>query len=32
MISSFLDQQAMLFVQTADALASLSRETLVQAR
>lgn len=32
MISSFLDQQAMLFVDTADRLARMARETLVQAR
>ncbi|XP_049637644.1 mediator of RNA polymerase II transcription subunit 14-like [Suncus etruscus] len=31
-ISSFLDQQAALFVDTADRLASLARETLVHAR
>ena len=32
MISSFLDQQAMLFVDTADMLAKMSRVTLVRAR
>ena len=32
MISSFLDQQAILFVDTADRLASLSRDALVHAR
>ena len=32
MISSFLDQQAVLFVDTADSLARMARETLVQAR
>ncbi len=32
MISSFLDQQAVLFVETADALARTARETLVHAR
>ncbi|POI35016.1 hypothetical protein CIB84_001232 [Bambusicola thoracicus] len=32
MISSFLDQQAILFVDTADRLASLARDALVHAR
>ncbi|XP_074645605.1 mediator of RNA polymerase II transcription subunit 14-like isoform X2 [Tubulanus polymorphus] len=32
LISNFLDQQAMLFVDTADMLAKLSRETLVHGR
>ncbi len=32
MISMFLDQQAVLFVDTADALARTARETLVHAR
>ncbi|CAO2624346.1 Mediator of RNA polymerase II transcription subunit 14 [Lemmus lemmus] len=32
MISSFLDQQALLFVDTADRLASLARDALVHAR
>ena len=32
MISNFLDQQAMLFVDTADMLAKMSRVTLVRAR
>lgn len=32
MISSFLDQQAYLFVDTADRLASLARDALVHAR
>lgn len=32
MISSFLDQQTILFVDTADRLASLAREALVHAR
>ena len=32
LISNFLDQQAMLFVETADMLARMSRETLVHAR
>ncbi|XP_034042041.1 mediator of RNA polymerase II transcription subunit 14 isoform X2 [Thalassophryne amazonica] len=32
MISSFLDQQAVLFVDTADRLASLARDALVHAR
>ena len=32
MISSFLDQQAMLFVDTADMPAKMSRVTLVRAR
>ena len=32
MISSFLDQQAFLFVDTADRLASLARDALVHAR
>lgn len=32
MISSFLDQQTILFVDTADRLASLARDALVHAR
>lgn len=32
MISSFLDQQAILFVDSADRLASLARDALVHAR
>ena len=32
MISGFLDQQAFLFVDTADRLASLARDALVHAR
>lgn len=32
MISAFLDQQAFLFVDTADRLASLARDALVHAR
>ena len=32
MISSFLDQQASLFVDTADQLAKMSRDTLMRAR
>lgn len=32
MISSVLDQQAILFVDTADRLASLARDALVHAR
>lgn len=32
LISSFLDQQAMYFVETADMLARMSRETLIHAR
>ena len=32
MISSFLDQQAFLFVDTADRLASMARDALVHAR
>jgi mediator of RNA polymerase II transcription subunit 14 len=31
-IMSFLDKQSMLFVETADVLARMSRETLVHAR